>query len=152
MSAPEGLPTYLQDRMRRSEYLDYVRSLATSKLRQDGLLSRGDIDPFVESIVRGAETYCDAVEEQSKPSKIKLELERDMRWAIEFQVQERNYAEIAARDLPGRQQADDLVRKAVSDILKRIELPSRAKRGRKKGSKNKYDLTELGRNVNVRET
>ena len=152
MTAPEGLPTYYTGQMTRSRYLELVRSTVTLKLRQDELLNRGDFEPFVESIVRGAESYCDAAERQWDPAATKQDLKRDIDWTIKFQIQGRAYAEIAAEDLPGIRQADDLVRKAVSDILKRIELPRRfVKRGRKQGSKNKYNLTELGSNKNVRE-
>lgn len=151
MLSPAGLPTYHSGHMTRPQYFELVRSDAIFKLQHDPLLNRGDIQPFVESIVRSAEAYCDAADQQSAPAAIKLELERDLLWTVRFQIELRDYSEIAAQDLPGRMQANDLVRKAVRDILKRIELPSRVRRGRKKGSKNEYDLTELGRNKNVRE-
>jgi len=147
MSPPEGLPTYYVAIMKRLDYLESVRSTVMLKLHQDLLLSRGDSKIFVASIITGAEAYCDAAERQHPDAAIKLELERDLTWAVRFQVEKKEYQEIAEHDLPGRKGAEDLIRKAVLDILNRVGLTRRpVPRGRKKGSKNRYALTDLGRN------
>jgi hypothetical protein len=143
---PEGLPTYYVGLMRRTQYLQLIRSLVMMKLQQDPLLNRGDSKAYAESIVRGAKPYCKAEENKYALAPIKLNLDRDVRWTVRFQIEERDYSEIAQQDLPGRKEAEGMVRKAVADILKRIELDKRTvRRGRKPGSKNQYTLTNLGK-------
>jgi hypothetical protein len=149
---PEGLPTYYVGMMRRTQYLELVRSTVLLKLQHDPLLNRGDNKAYAESIVRGAKPYWKAAEAEYALAPIKLNLERDVTWTVRFQVENRECSEIVQQDLPGRKEAEGMVRKAIADVLKRIELRKRTvRRGRKKGSKNKYPLTDLGKNKNVRE-
>jgi hypothetical protein len=148
LSPPEGLPSYYAANMKRTDYLGMVKSLVTLKLSEDPLLKLGDSEILIDSILQYATAYCDAAERMHKRSRIKPELNRDLKWTVEFQVVKRDQQEIATAYLPGVKGATDVVRKAITDILKRIGLPRRvASRGRKKGSKNKYSLSNLGKGI-----
>ncbi len=101
---------------------------------------------YLEQAKAIALQYCERVEKSLSAAKCMDDPVRDVEWAVRFQVEERDWT-----DLADEEHSIEKPRKAVTRVLDYIGLERRAvRRGRKKGSKNNPILAELGQHKNVR--
>lgn len=152
---PEGLEEYWPLFVSRDEYLNQVNDQALVEIHGNALLRLGESShgrAFVKTIVDAAEKYCveveDALEKQGyvRPKAgEKRNLTEHLEWAVLYQIEGLGWSRIA--DLAGVNPS--AVQKAVTELLKLIDLPQRSiARGRPHGSKDSPSvsiLRKLGR-------
>jgi hypothetical protein len=139
---PEGLEEYWPLFLSRDDYLDQVNDQALAEIHSVPLLRLGEISysrAFVKTVVAAAEDYCVEVERYLEKKgyvrpKIgeKRNLPLHLEWAVLYQIQELGWSRIA--ELTGVNPS--AVQKAVTELLRLIELPQRSiAKGRPHGSK-----------------
>jgi hypothetical protein len=145
-SPPDGLRNYLPIAETRKEYLNQVKAKALQPF-DDGPLTLAKPSlrrATVDSVIRTAEAYCKSVEaaylkQNHTHSKKRRELDRHLKWTVKFQVLRKTLPEIAEAHVGAKVIADSAISKAVTDLLRSVELNKRpdAKPGRIKNSKNR---------------
>jgi hypothetical protein len=155
LDPPEGLEEYWPLFLTREDYLEQVNDRALAEIHSVPLLRLGEIShtrAFVRTIVRAAENYCVKVEKYLEKEGYvrpkageKRNLPLHLEWAVLYQIHELGWSRIAelAHVKPSA------VQKAVTELLKLIDLPQRSvAKGRPHGSKDSPSasvLRKLGR-------
>ena len=155
LDPPEGLEEYWPLFLTRDDYLDQVNDRALAEIHSVPLLRLGEIShkrAFVRTILTAAENYCVKVEKYLEKEGYvrpkageKRNLPLHLEWAVRYQIQELGWSRIA-------ELADvkpSAVQKAVTELLKLIDLPQRSiAKGRPHGSKDSSSASvrrKLGR-------
>jgi hypothetical protein len=142
LDPPEGLEEYWPLFLTRDDYLDQVNDRALAEIHLVPLLRLGEIShkrAFVRTILAAAENYCVKVEKYLEKEGYvrpkageKRNLPLHLEWAVRYQIQQLGWSRIA-------ELADvkpSAVQKAVTELLKLIDLPQRSiAKGRPHGSK-----------------
>ena len=142
LDPPEGLEEYWPLFLTRDDYLDQVNERALAEIHSVPLLRLGEIShkrAFVRTILAAAENYCVKVEKYLEKEGYvrpkageKRNLPLHLKWAVRYQIQELGWSRISelAHVNPSA------VQKAVTELLKLIDLPQRSiAKGRPHGSK-----------------
>ncbi len=142
LDPPEGLEEYWPLFLTRDDYLDQVNDRVLAEIHSIPLLRLGEIShkrAFVRTILAAAENYCVKVEKYLEKEGYvrpkageKRNLPLHLEWAVRYQIQELGWSRIA--ELAGVKPS--AVQKAVTELLKLIDLPQRSiAKGRPHGSK-----------------
>jgi hypothetical protein len=147
-----GMPEYTPGFTSRSSYLQEVRAVAIKAIESQPILSNSKLpqrNSFLDSILEKAEKYCAEVEaahqQEAWVRQDELREQKEhVKWAVQFQVLEKSFSEIAETE----NVSVSTVSRAVNNILELIGLNRRPETGpgRKKGSRTRSPiLSRLGK-------